>query len=563
MALDVRLSLALWGISVVFFQLCRPPKDQAPTWVGSATCASCHSSIYQAYLQTPKGRSFYRLKPDSLEDLRHPLVYDPHKDFYYTARWEGDSFYIYEYRLRNRDTVYLRREVAQYGIGSGHGTRSYLLYREGYLYQAPITWYSSAGKWDLSPGYENGHNSRFDREISPSCLYCHSSEFEPTPGSFNHYQKIGTFIGCEKCHGPGSEHVAAAKKGDTSQARRYGFRTFSLVAQNDVCNRCHLEGISVPLSSHEFIPGDTLAHKMAIFLLPREDIQGFGIASHAERLQMSACAQKGGLRCITCHDPHPLRKKPSFDLICQSCHQSCKKHHTDNCHSCHMPKNTTVDIPHVRFTDHWIRVVRPSAPRSETPSLRAATDSQVDSSTVGVAYLLLYQQENTPLFLAKALMLLDEKKHPVEKARALFLAGKTQKAYDILHPYIKKTYSWEPSAHLTYRDNETLSLYGYILGALGKKDQAEKIWKYLFDHLPHEIEAGMQYGYYALQNNPSLENARRIKNLFLSLYHRNPMKPALTYNISLLYYQLGQVDSANFFWQKTQALDPDYKALTR
>ncbi|MGQ9864621.1 MAG: hypothetical protein ACUVRD_09150 [Bacteroidia bacterium] len=487
------------------------------------------------------------------------MVYDPHKDFYYTARWENDSFYIYEYRIRKGDTVYLRRELAQYGIGSAHGTRSYLLYRGGYLYQAPITWYASARKWDLSPGYEGGNNSRFDREISPSCLYCHSSDFEPTAGSFNHYQKIGTFIGCEKCHGPGSDHIAAAKKGDTLQARRYGFRTFSRTAQNDVCNRCHLEGITVPLSSQAFMPGETLAHKMAIFLAPRQDIAGFGIASHAERLQMAACAQKGGLRCVTCHNPHPVQKKTSFDLVCQSCHQACKEHHMRDCHSCHMPKNTTVDIPHVRFTDHWIRVVKPPPPVTKTLSLQSATHTQIDSSTLGVAYLLHYQQEGTLLSLAKALALIDEKKHPVEKARALFLAGKTQKAYEILHPYIKKTYTWDALAQLEYRDNEALSLYGYILGALGKKEEAQKVWKYLFDHLPYEIEAGMQYGYYAWQNNPSLENARVVKDLFLSLYRRNPLKPALTYNISFLYRQLGQLDSADFFWQKTHQLDPDYK----
>jgi cytochrome c peroxidase len=78
------------------------------------------------------------------------------------------------------------------------------------------------------------------------------------------------------------------------------------------------------------------------------------------------------ISCIACHNPHePLREDPAYyDKRCLECHslrdktakaggdgRSCPVA-DKNCASCHMPK---VEIPgaHFKFTDHYIRVVRP------------------------------------------------------------------------------------------------------------------------------------------------------------------------------------------------------------
>src|SRR5258708_26697704 len=56
-----------------------------------------------------------------------------------------------------------------YYIGSGVAGRSFLYARDGFLFEAPITWYTQTGKWDVSPGYERDTVSRWNRAIEPSC----------------------------------------------------------------------------------------------------------------------------------------------------------------------------------------------------------------------------------------------------------------------------------------------------------------------------------------------------------------------------------------------------------
>ena len=42
----------------------------------------------------------------------------------------------------------------QFAVGSGRQGVAYLIERDGFLFQSPITWYPRQRQWDLSPGYE-------------------------------------------------------------------------------------------------------------------------------------------------------------------------------------------------------------------------------------------------------------------------------------------------------------------------------------------------------------------------------------------------------------------------
>ena len=102
----------------------------------------------------------------------------------------------------------MRQRSDSRSVLGGRGS-AYLIERDGYLFESPITWYPQERKWDLSPGYEKS-NVHFDRPIQPDCLFCHANRVEPVAGSVNRYrrpifQDLG--IGCERCHGPGALHV--------------------------------------------------------------------------------------------------------------------------------------------------------------------------------------------------------------------------------------------------------------------------------------------------------------------------------------------------------------------
>lgn len=67
-----------------------------------------------------------------------------------------------------------RVEKISYIVGSGQHTNSHLIDINGYLHQAPITFYTQKGQWDLAPGFEKGQNTRFERKIEMECITCHN-----------------------------------------------------------------------------------------------------------------------------------------------------------------------------------------------------------------------------------------------------------------------------------------------------------------------------------------------------------------------------------------------------
>ena len=105
-----------------------------------------------------------------------------------------------------------------------------------------------------------------------------------------------------------------------------------------------------------------LADFMSLYVYKSDGGAEFGIASHGHRLALSACAKASGdkMTCTTCHNPHRRNKEMEVNGGCKSCHQpdDCGQRHeigSSSCSSCHMHKGGTSDIPHVTFTDHFIR----------------------------------------------------------------------------------------------------------------------------------------------------------------------------------------------------------------
>ena len=287
-------------------------------------CRQCHENIYQTFRQTGMGKSFEKSsrKKSSGKFDRHALVYDKNKDFYYKPYWDRDSLKIMEFRLKGRDTIYKRIQAIQYIIGSGQHTNSHIYKSGNYLFQAPLTFYTQDGKWDLPPGFENGSNSRFSRIIGLECLSCHNAYPSFVEGSENKYTEVPQGIDCERCHGPGSLHIKEKKDGkivDISKEIDYTIVNpgkMPVEMQFEICQRCHLQGNAVlkeGRSFYDFRPGMKLSDVMYVFMPQYKGSEKeFIMASHVERLKMSKCylnthenkEQKNGISCISCHNPH-------------------------------------------------------------------------------------------------------------------------------------------------------------------------------------------------------------------------------------------------------------------
>lgn len=390
------------------------PVVQEVAYVGDEACASCHADLYTAYHRTGMGRSLSRFDAATAPEQfgASATVYEPQSDFYYEAFVQGDTLFQREYRLgTGGEVTYERAYPAAYVIGSGNATRSYLMDVQGQLTEMPMTWYVEREKWDLSPGYEQ-KNFRFERPITPECMTCHNGLPEHEAFTPAHYEAVPEGITCERCHGPGGDHVERhlaglgpedGPEGDSEE----GGVDASIVnpahlardGQLAVCQQCHLTGTSVFKPGEDaatYRPGRPLEENRTVFVDEEqlEDPERFGIASHAQRLARSACFQESAMTCTTCHDPHqPVAElsEDHFNAVCQSCHtpaptsdppsdfdaaetekteapvcsrdaaHSTAEAMTGNCVSCHIQKSGTSDIPHVTFTDHWIRRTLPPA----------------------------------------------------------------------------------------------------------------------------------------------------------------------------------------------------------
>lgn len=401
-------------------------------YVGMETCKLCHPGNHTTFIHTGMGKSFdhaTKSKSAARFDV-HALVYDSLNNFYYKPFWKDEALMIMEYRMDGKDTIHKRTQRIDYIIGSGQHTNSHLLNTNGYVFQAPITFYTQKQQWDLAPGMEDGFNSRFSRIITAECMSCHNGLPELVAGSINKYTKIPSGIDCERCHGPGSIHIARVSNNilvDTANAIDYSIvnpRKLSVNLQNQLCMRCHLQGVNVlneGASYFDFKPGDSIAEHWNIFL-PKFDGKNdkFLMASQADRMVQSKCfLQSQQISCITCHNPHISVKETSaaqFNKPCITCHQPAKNDCTatiavrmtnnDNCSGCHIPKSGAIDIPHVSISDHKIQIPGNDKENADGSfkGLICLTSSNPEPLTMAKGYLHYYESFNNDAMLLDSAM---------------------------------------------------------------------------------------------------------------------------------------------------------------
>ncbi|MEO8130279.1 MAG: multiheme c-type cytochrome, partial [Bryobacteraceae bacterium] len=309
-----------------------------------------------------------------------------------------------------------------YFIGSGIVGRSYLTSIDGFLFQAPVSYYSAAARWGLSPGFERSEEINLMREAEPGCLNCHTSEVQPTPGTSNGYKSppfLHDGVTCERCHGAAPEHMTGGS-GIVNPAKLDAAR------RDSICAQCHLPGaVEIARSGKQraYRPGDRLSDSVVVFVVEGAS-RATTVNGHFEQLAQSACwrSSAGKLWCGTCHDPHrtiaEVDKASFYRSRCQTCHQqaACKasrqarlKEH-DNCITCHMPRTPAVTVQHAAFTNHSIPR-RPQTPDEPQPSASLLAPFPGFASTgreLGLAYATVAIRDNDRAWGMRAFDLLRE-----------------------------------------------------------------------------------------------------------------------------------------------------------
>jgi len=289
-----------------------------------------------------------------------------------------------------RDSIRGRRRLDFY-IGSGAVGRSYAFLSEGFLFQAPVSYYSAPARWDVSPGFGERDRIHLGRPIEPECLACHATGVRAVAATQNRYESTPFAeggVGCERCHGPGARHIEAMARGDQASREIVQPARLDPERRDSVCAQCHLTGAARIArrgrSLTSFRPGERLRDDVVAFVRPGANELGLRVNSHFEKLAASGCKKASGDRfwCGSCHDPHSVppaaERAAYFRGKCLACHEgaacraapAARAAAADDCAGCHMPRTDVVDVGHAVYTDHSI----PPRPRaSSAPAGRDAT----------------------------------------------------------------------------------------------------------------------------------------------------------------------------------------------
>ncbi len=390
----------------------------------------------------------------------------------------------------SKGTARDQRQLSYY-FGSGVAGRSFGFLHDGFLFEAPITWYAQTGAWDVSPGYASDAVSNWSRPIEPSCFFCHASQVRPRQGTLNAYADPAfdqQGVSCERCHGPGSLHAAGKGKmvnpAKLAPARR-----------DAVCAQCHLTGQSrvakVGRQIADYRPGDLLSDYVA-YLVSTEP-GGFRVTSHVEKLALSACKRAAGDRlwCGSCHDVHtvPLaaEKAAWYRAKCLNCHQEKQCARGFDCAGCHMPRSAASDAGHGVFTDHSIPRVAQEAPKAAASwTLRGFSSADNGDRELGLAYAEIGVRTGNRREQAEAMRLLraaPSEGDPDLQVRLGDLeerAGNPERALELYRAALRQ----DPGALVA------LVNLGRLYGSNGYLDQAIALWRAALKRNPCLAEAG-------------------------------------------------------------------------
>ena len=363
-------------------------------------CAACHAAIAKTYRQNGMGRSFSAPRPEILvEDFtKDNSYYHPASDTHYQMlNRNGVLFQRRSQRGFEGKETNVDEKRIDYIVGSGNHMRTYVHRNaDGTLIELPLAWYAEkGGYWAMNPGYDAPDYPYSRRQIAYDCMFCHNA-YPKTPSGHERMGDRPVYSGampdgidCQRCHGPGQQHVdIASKPGSTPVAIRAAIVNPARLDNNrqlEVCAQCHLKTTEFRLPhaikryqrpDFSYRPGEPLAS----FVLAFDEAQGpnkdnrFETASAVSRMLASQCFLKsnGALKCTTCHDPHDIRHGSEatnrYNEVCRQCHaasfsaQVSSGRHTaaTGCIDCHMPKRRTDDIVHMAVTDHLIMRNKPA-----------------------------------------------------------------------------------------------------------------------------------------------------------------------------------------------------------
>jgi predicted CXXCH cytochrome family protein len=366
-------------------------------YVGSNTCKLCHLNTYNDWLTSNHHKAMALATPETVlgqfpAELKHheQITQLAHQGAHFLVHTDQTSPQAAELQLKYTFGLF---PLQQYLVEQPNGV----------LQSLPFAWDSRPAntggqKWfhlyadeNIFPGdalhwRANSHNANH------MCIECHTTAFDkgaqPNGQGFTStWQETG--VGCESCHGPGSNHLAWNSSPNKEQFENKGWAIRMTSGSPSLWQAQHAEQPPRRTEAGDALQVERCAqcHSRRARIDPANDKAAFLDAFlpsllepglyypdgqiHEEVFEYGSFLQSrmhaAGVTCSNCHNPHNGKLKIEGNGLCLQCHQADydSEKHTRHpvgtagsaCVDCHMPSTTYMQVDARR--DHSFRIPRP------------------------------------------------------------------------------------------------------------------------------------------------------------------------------------------------------------
>lgn len=344
-----------------------------PGYLGMQACADCHADRVAVVRGSPHARACRPhtdgpMPPGFLDPARgthKPL--EPGLTFRMSMDGPGPLITAEQEMPAGVRRTHTRLDLV---YGAHKADEVFFFWKDDGLYESMISWLHPFDRWGNTSFDRHGVGD-FARQTTPRCLECHTTWAGHLPGSVNRYDRAGMVLGvtCEKCHGPGRDHVAHHRANPADQEPHAVVRPALLARERqiEVCTQCHGNSVKPYGPAFTYRPGEVLAEhfRTAVTHHPEED----HVANQIKYLRQSKCFQKSEMTCVSCHDPHRPHEPgdpAGASAGCAQCHQpeACKDRPRlpegvrNDCVGCHMPPRVWMNVHFHTSDERYVPPIR-------------------------------------------------------------------------------------------------------------------------------------------------------------------------------------------------------------
>lgn len=354
------------------------------TYVGAAVCAKCHADEHRQWSGSRHSKMVQPATGAAVQGDFSRRQVTLHGETYLLRERNG-QFFITESFLTGRP----QEHHVDYTLGNRRIQHYLTTLASGRIIVLPPSWDILRQGWFHSSDIDDPDEVGTMVQVwNRSCFSCHVSReqknFNPEASDYHTtWQDFGN--NCERCHGPGSRHVA-----DYSATAKPAVKPADIVVQTRldaarntmVCAQCHsfrdiyVDGFQAGADYYDyFLP--ILEFSQPVDRDPAywPDGRTRRFSNDAFGLWQSECYLKGKVTCVDCHvrvheveiERNP-QLRPDANALCTHCHTAIGEkltahtHHGagsagSSCVECHMPR-TVLSIK-AQIRDHSMSIPAP------------------------------------------------------------------------------------------------------------------------------------------------------------------------------------------------------------